>query len=68
MVRPEAMRFTDTQLRTISTIFADLGQVCAAGMVVPYFVDRVDLVKGVTGLIFASLFWIMSVLFSKERS
>lgn len=65
--RLPAPLFTKPQLRMLATIFADLGQVLAAGLVIPFFLGTHGLINGIAGLTLTTIFWILSLLFSRER-
>lgn len=63
--RMGSWHFTDSQLKALSDIFADIGQVCFASMVVPFLVSGLDsrgAVMLTSGLILAFLFWSASIL------
>jgi hypothetical protein len=57
-------QIADSQLKALSGIAADIGQVCLASMVMPFVVpilDRSGFWMLVSGLILAFIFWFFSV-------
>jgi len=57
------------QIKNISAIAADLGQVCIASAVVPFVVPQFApeaVTTIISGLLFAVIFWILSIVFVKN--
>jgi hypothetical protein len=59
--------FTKNQLKMLATIFADLGQVAVAGIIIPFFMGNSELITAIVGLTFTLLSWVISLLISRER-
>lgn len=67
VIRLPSPLLTKNQLRMLATIFADLGQVSAAGLVIPFFMGSYELIKGMIGLTSTLGLWILALLLSRER-
>jgi len=45
----------------------DIGQVCLASIVIPFILDKPDIIKIFVGLTFSFSFWTVSVLLVKTK-
>ena len=61
--------FSSVQLKTISEIFSDIGQVCIASMVIPFIIpgfEKDQIATIILGTSLALLFWTLSILLVKK--
>jgi len=55
------------RINRISEICMDIGQVCLASIVIPFLLNKSDIIKVFLGLAFSFSFWTISVLLVKTK-
>lgn len=62
------MRFTHAQRRRFADICADAGQVFLASIVLPFLVDKPNILLAIFGFASMLAFWSLSFLFTPTQS
>lgn len=61
------MSIYNARISRISEIFMDIGQVCLASIALPFLINKSDIIKALSGLIFSFIFWAVSVLLVRTK-
>ena len=63
------IRLDNDQLKALSNIMADIGQVALGSSVVPFLsgVDKANPTVVLSGLVITFGFWVLSIIFAKRR-
>jgi hypothetical protein len=61
------MNIFNARINRISEIFMDIGQVCFASISLPFLLNKFDIIKALSGIIFSLIFWVVSVLLVKTK-
>ena len=61
------MTIFDARINRISEIFMDIGQVTFASIALPFLINKSDILKSLSGIIFSLIFWIVSVSLVRKK-
>ena len=62
------IKFSNEQFDKLGDIFADIGAICFASVVLPAFIEKFNPLGGLVGLFCAGFFWYTSLIIIKQKS
>jgi hypothetical protein len=61
------LKFNDKQITRIADIYADLGQILTASLVIPFLLEKKNYLSVVISLIFSFCFWGLSIYIERNN-